>query len=72
MEKDVRTMTDLKEKVKPVIKKIRPVLQADGGTAKARRVGVYAGCAMPQYTLKLGVERLLIKEVPEVTCVEAV
>ena len=83
MEKDVRTMTDLKEKVKPVIEKIRPMLQADGGdielvgvedggTAKVRRVGVYAGCAMSQYTLKLGVERLLIKEVSEVKCVEAI
>jgi len=72
MEKDVRTMTNLKEKVEPVIEKIRPMLRADGGTVKVRLVGVYAGCAMSQYTLKLGVERLLIKEVPEVKCVEAV
>ena len=83
MEKDVRTMTDLKEKVKPVIEKIRPMLQADGGdielvgveddgTVKVRLVGACAGCAMSQYTLKLGVERLLIKEVSEVKCVEAI
>ena len=76
-------MADMKEKVEPVIEKIRPMLQADGGdielvdveddgTVKVRLVGACAGCAMSQYTLKLGVERLLMKEVPEVKCVEAV
>lgn len=76
-------MADIKEKVEPVIEKIRPMLQADGGdielvdveddgTVKVRLVGACAGCAMSQYTLKLGVERLLMKEVPEVKCVEAV
>ncbi|MEA1965868.1 MAG: NifU family protein [Euryarchaeota archaeon] len=73
----------MKEKVEPVIEKIRPMLQADGGdielvdveddgTVKVRLVGACAGCAMSQYTLKLGVERLLMKEVPDVKCVEAV
>ena len=76
-------MTDIKEKVKPVIEKIRPMLQADGGdielvdveddgAVKVRLVGACAGCAMSQYTLKLGVERILMKEVPEVKVVEAV
>ncbi len=76
-------MADIKEKVEPVIEKIRPMLQADGGdielvdveddgTVKVRLVGACAGCAMSQYTLKLGVERLLMKEVPDVKCVEAV
>jgi Fe-S cluster biogenesis protein NfuA len=74
-EKEVRRLTDIKEKVKPVIEKIRPMLQADGGddgTVKVRLVGACAGCAMSQQTLKLGVERLLMKEVPEVKVVEAV
>ncbi|PXF61935.1 MAG: hypothetical protein C4B59_01530 [Candidatus Methanogaster sp.] len=76
-------MADIKEKVEPIIEKIRPMLQADGGdielvdveddgTVKVRLVGACAGCAMSQYTLKVGVERILIKEVPEVKCVEAV
>jgi Fe-S cluster biogenesis protein NfuA len=76
-------LADIKEKVEPVIEKIRPMLQADGGdielvdveddgTVKVRLVGACAGCAMSQYTLKLGVERLLMKEVPDVKCVEAV
>ena len=82
-EKEVRRLADIKEKVEPVIEKIRPMLQADGGdielvdveddgTVKVRLVGACAGCAMSQYTLKLGVERLLMKEVPDVKCVEAV
>jgi len=76
-------LANIKEKVEPVIEKIRPMLQADGGdielvdveddgTVKVRLVGACSGCAMSQYTLKLGVERLLMKEVAEVKCVEAV
>lgn len=76
-------MANIREKVEPVIEKIRPMLQADGGdielvdveddgTVKVRLVGACAGCAMSQYTLKLGVERLLMKEVPEVKVVESV
>jgi len=76
-------LADIKEKVIPVIEKIRPMLQADGGdielidvsddgTVKVKLVGACAGCAMSQYTLKLGVERLLKHEVPEVTQVESI
>jgi Fe-S cluster biogenesis protein NfuA len=76
-------LANIREKVEPVIEKIRPMLQADGGdielvdveddgTVKVRLVGACAGCAMSQYTLKLGVERLLMKEVPEVKVVESV
>ena len=82
-EKEVRRLATIKEKVEPVIEKIRPMLQADGGdielvdveddgTVKVRLVGACSGCAMSQYTLKVGVERLLMKEVPEVKVAEAV
>jgi len=81
-EKEVKKLANIREKVEPVIEKIRPMLQADGGdielvdveddgTVKVRLVGACAGCAMSQYTLKLGVERLLMKEVPEVKVVES-
>jgi len=81
-EKEVKKLANIREKVETVIEKIRPMLQADGcdielvdveddGTVKVRLVGACAGCAMSQYTLKLGVERLLMKEVPEVKCVES-
>jgi Fe-S cluster biogenesis protein NfuA len=82
-EKEETKLANIKEKVEPVIEKIRPMLQADGGdielvnveddgTVKVRLVGACAGCAMSQQTLKHGVENILKKEVPEVKCVEQV
>ena len=66
-----------KEKVIEIIDKIRPALQADGGdvelvgieedgTIKVRLLGSCGGCPMSQMTLKLGIERILKEEVPEV------
>jgi Fe-S cluster biogenesis protein NfuA len=82
-EKEEKILANIKEKIEPVIKKIRPMLQADGGdirlvdveddgTVKVQLVGECAGCAMSQYTLKIGVDRQIIKEVHEVKVVESV
>jgi Fe-S cluster biogenesis protein NfuA len=70
------------EKVKSVLDKIRPMLQADGGdvelinvedgVVKVRLQGACAGCPMSQMTLKQGIERLLTQEIPEVRSVESV
>jgi len=73
----------MKEKVEQALAKIRPALQADGGDVelvdvgqdgivKVRLKGACGGCPMSQLTLKMGIERILKKEVPEVTAVEAV
>ena len=73
----------MKEKVEQALAKVRPVLQADGGdvelvdvsadgVVKVRLKGACGGCPMSQLTLKMGIERMLKKEVPEVTSVEAV
>jgi len=73
----------MKEKVEEVLKKIRPSLQADGGDVelvsvtedgivKVRLKGACAGCPMSQLTLRMGIERLLKKEIPEVKQVESV
>ncbi|MDX9786912.1 MAG: NifU family protein [Desulfobacterales bacterium] len=72
----------MKEKVEAVITKIRPMLQADGGDVelvevagsivKVRLTGACHGCPMSQLTLKNGIERLMMQEIPEVTAVEAV
>ena len=73
----------MKEKVQAVIDKIRPMLQRDGGdvelvdvddngVVKVRLVGACAGCAMSQITLKQGIEKVLINEIPEVKKVENV
>ena len=73
----------MKEKVEQALAKIRPALQADGGdvdlvevgedgVVKVRLRGACGGCPMSQLTLKMGIERILKKEVPEVTAVESV
>jgi len=73
----------MKEKVEQALNKVRPVLQADGGdvellevtddgVVKVRLKGACGGCPMSQLTLKMGIERHLKKEVPEVKSVEAV
>jgi len=66
----------MKEKVEAALNKVRPALQADGGdvelvdvtdgVVKVRLTGACGGCPMSQMTLKMGIERHLKKEVPEV------
>ena len=72
----------MQEKVKQVLDKIRPSLQADGGdvefvdfvdgVVKVRLKGACAGCPMSQMTLKNGIEKFLKREIPEVVAVEGV
>ncbi len=67
----------MKERVEAVLDKIRPFLQADGGSVelvgvegsvvKVRLMGACGSCPMSQMTLKMGVERAIKEEVPEVT-----
>jgi Fe-S cluster biogenesis protein NfuA len=70
----------MKEKVEKALEKIRPSLQADGGdiqlidvtdgVVKVRLTGACGGCPMSQMTLKMGVEKMLKQQVPEVKSVE--
>ncbi len=72
----------MEEKVREVLEKIRPSLQADGGdvelvdvdeqsgVVKVRLQGACAGCPMSQMTLRNGIERILKQQVPEVKAVE--
>lgn len=73
----------MREKVEAALAKIRPMLEADGGNVelvevtdggivKVRLQGACKGCPMSQMTLKGGIERLVLKEVPGVKAVEAV
>ena len=68
----------MKEKVEAALGKIRPSLQADGGdvelvevtpegVVKVRLAGACAGCPMSQMTLRMGIEKVVKSEVPEVT-----
>ncbi|MDP8257083.1 MAG: NifU family protein [Candidatus Alcyoniella australis] len=73
----------MKEKVQSVIERIRPFLQRDGGdielvdvdeqgVVSVRLRGACHGCPGAQMTLKMGVERTLKEEIPEVKEVVAV
>ena len=72
----------MKELVQGALDRIRPALQADGGdvelvevegnVVKVRLRGACKGCPMSQMTLKNGIEKFLMKEVPDVERVEAV
>ena len=72
----------MREQVEKIIAKIRPALQADGGNIElvdvvdgvvsVRLQGACAGCAGAQMTLKMGVERALKEEMPEIKSVVAV
>ena len=72
----------MREKVEAVLEKVRPMLQSDGGDVelveitetgivKVRLTGACKGCPMSQMTLKNGIERIVLKEIPEVKGVEA-
>jgi Fe-S cluster biogenesis protein NfuA len=78
---EYRTM--LRDKVEASLEKVRPALQADGGDVelvdvgedgivKLRLTGACKGCPMSQMTLKMGIEKVLKKEIPEVAGVESV
>lgn len=72
----------MKAAVEKALEKIRPLLQRDGGDielveitdgiVKVRLTGACKGCPMSQMTLKQGVERMLLKEVPGLKEVQAV
>lgn len=77
-----QTMT-INEKVQRSLDSVRPFLQADGGDVELVRVtedgfvevkltGACVACPMSRMTLRAGVERRLLKDIPEVRRVEQV
>ena len=67
----------MKEKVQKAIDMVRPGLQADGGdvelvdvspegVVKVRLTGACHGCPMSQMTLKMGIEKIIKQQVPEI------
>ncbi|MBI4343761.1 MAG: NifU family protein [Candidatus Omnitrophica bacterium] len=72
----------MKDRVEKVINRIRPAVQMDGGdiqlvdvvdgVVKLRLIGACVGCPSSTMTLKMGIERAIRTEVPEITGVEAV
>jgi Fe-S cluster biogenesis protein NfuA len=72
----------MRDKVEEVLNKIRPNLVSDGGNVELINVddgrvelkltGACAGCPMSTLTLKMGIERILKQEIPEVKEVVAI
>jgi Fe-S cluster biogenesis protein NfuA len=67
----------MKEKVQKAIDLIRPSLQADGGdvelidvsvdgVVKVKLTGACHGCPMSQMTLKMGIEKIIKTQVPDI------
>jgi Fe-S cluster biogenesis protein NfuA len=72
----------MKEKVETSINKIRPFLQRDGGdvelidvadgVVKVRLQGACGSCPMSMMTLKMGIEKQLKQDIPEIKEVIAI
>ena len=72
----------MRDKVEAVLDKIRPQLMMDGGnvelvevndgTVKVKLTGACGGCPMASMTLKMGIEKILKQEIPEVKEVVAI
>jgi Fe-S cluster biogenesis protein NfuA len=73
----------VKEKVIKALEEVRPYLQADGGDVEfvnltddgiveIKLLGACGHCPMSIMTLRAGVERTILRSVPEVKRVEAV
>jgi len=66
----------MRARVEAVLARIRPALVADGGdlelidvsdgVVKIKLTGACAGCPMSTMTLKMGIERILKQEIPEI------
>ena len=73
----------MKEQVQKAIDLIRPGLQADGGDVelidvsadgivKVKMTGACRGCPMSQMTLKMGIEKIIKNQLPDIKEVIAV
>jgi Fe-S cluster biogenesis protein NfuA len=73
----------MRDRVEKALDKVRPMLQADGGNVelvdvtsdgvvKLKLKGSCGCCPMSQMTLKMGIERIIKQEVPEVKEVVAI
>lgn len=75
--------TDILQRIQKALDLVRPYLQADGGDVRFIQLrddgilelqwqGTCVICPMSRMTLRAGVERVILKECPEVRRVEAV
>jgi Fe-S cluster biogenesis protein NfuA len=70
----------LEARVETALDRIRPAIQSDGGEvwlmkiedgiAYVQMIGACGGCSAANTTLKLGIERVVREDVPEIRAVE--
>lgn len=80
--KETTANNELEEKVKGIIEQIRPYIQMDGGDVQfvnikdnvvyLQLLGACAHCPGSIMTLKMGIERKVIEQCPQIVSVEAV
>lgn len=67
----------MREKIEKALDKVRPMLAADGGSVelvdvtedgvvKLKLTGACGCCPMSQMTLKMGIEKILKQDIPEI------
>ncbi len=72
-----------KNKIEQVLDSVRPYLQADegdvelinindNGVVELKLLGACADCPLSMMTLRAGIERALMKEIPEIKRVESI
>ncbi|MBI5154038.1 NifU family protein [Candidatus Poribacteria bacterium] len=76
------TLQEQEEQVRKILEMLRPYLQADGGDCEFGYIedniayihlkGACVGCASALMTLKMGIERRIVEEVPGIESVEAI
>lgn len=69
-------------RAKEILERLRPYLQSDGGDVAFNRIengvlyielhGACSGCSSSLMTLKMGIERQVVEELPEITSVEMI
>jgi Fe-S cluster biogenesis protein NfuA len=80
---DFQAGSTVEERARASLERVRPVLKQDGGDVElvrflssgileVRWTGTCARCPMSALTLRAGVERTVLQDIPEVKRVEAV
>ncbi|MCS7229830.1 MAG: NifU family protein [Candidatus Kryptonium sp.] len=79
----MKNREELKKRVLKALETARPYLKADGGDVelveitddnivKVKLTGACGSCPLSMMTLRAGIERVIIREAPEIRRVEAV
>jgi Fe-S cluster biogenesis protein NfuA len=79
----MENLTEIKSRISLVLEHIRPYLQMDGGDVElvnvtedgiveVRLIGSCDTCALRPMTLRAGIERAIMHEVPEIKRIESV